>query len=337
MQKIHFWREKWSHSRNKRHFTWVLFCGVYNLFIFSSVLFESSANLHASEGLRAPQSQSPISMAVLPHFHCSRVPSLVNSEAVFRVQQHEVFTSLKNVLLKANFLFGQTLILLLSLQAACHKERHVSRKAVSFIHDILTEVLTNWNEPSHFHFNEALFRPFERIMQLELCDEDVQDQASQPWSGCLYLAYRARKKGGLQGALAPLESISRVSFIVFKESGGVCLPKPALWQSVETVHLALKQLNKTFYYLKKKKVNNKLLQTDIVSCRNVFKAILISSEGLSISVLVFCFILLISPTWSAGGHLYRRIGGNVFYPDPIRMETPVQCSGNSAQQQQVRG
>nr|XP_020634295.1 brefeldin A-inhibited guanine nucleotide-exchange protein 3 isoform X2 [Pogona vitticeps] len=62
------------------------------------------------------------------------------------------------------------------VEAACHKERHVSRKAVSFIHDILTEILTDWNEPLHFHFNEALFRPFERIMQLELCDEDVQDQ-----------------------------------------------------------------------------------------------------------------------------------------------------------------
>ncbi|NWQ96290.1 BIG3 protein, partial [Burhinus bistriatus] len=59
------------------------------------------------------------------------------------------------------------------VEAACHKERHVSRKAVSFIHDILIEVLMDWNEPSHFHFNEALFRPFERIMQLELCDEDV--------------------------------------------------------------------------------------------------------------------------------------------------------------------
>uniref|UniRef100_A0A8C8SX81 ARFGEF family member 3 n=1 Tax=Pelusios castaneus TaxID=367368 RepID=A0A8C8SX81_9SAUR len=62
------------------------------------------------------------------------------------------------------------------VEAACHKERRVSQKAVSFIHDILTEVLTDWNEPPHFHFNEALFRPFERIMQLELCDEDVQDQ-----------------------------------------------------------------------------------------------------------------------------------------------------------------
>lgn len=63
-----------------------------------------------------------------------------------------------------------------ALQAACHKERHVSQKAVSFIHDVLTEVLTSWAELPHFHFNEALFRPFEHIMQLELCDEDVQDQ-----------------------------------------------------------------------------------------------------------------------------------------------------------------
>lgn len=64
----------------------------------------------------------------------------------------------------------------MSLQAACHKERHVSQKAVSFIHDVLTEVLTSWVELPHFHFNEALFKPFEHIMQLEICDEDVQDQ-----------------------------------------------------------------------------------------------------------------------------------------------------------------
>ncbi|XP_009305336.2 brefeldin A-inhibited guanine nucleotide-exchange protein 3 [Danio rerio] len=62
------------------------------------------------------------------------------------------------------------------VEAACHKERHVSQKAVSFIHDVLMEVLSSWPELPHFHFNEALFRPFEHIMQLELCDEDVQDQ-----------------------------------------------------------------------------------------------------------------------------------------------------------------
>lgn len=176
-------------------------------------------------------------MAVLshfPHIFLSGVPSHINGEAVFRVQQHEVLTFLKSVSLKSNFLLGQTLILPLSLQAACHKERHVSRKAVSFIHDILTEVLTDWNEPSHFHFNEALFRPFERIMQLELCDEDVQDQASQPWFGCLYLAYHAQKKNGLQSALGPLESVSQIPFkwcplIIFEASGGLCRPNPALW------------------------------------------------------------------------------------------------------------
>ncbi|KAM8851468.1 brefeldin A-inhibited guanine nucleotide-exchange protein 3 isoform 1-T1 [Synchiropus picturatus] len=62
------------------------------------------------------------------------------------------------------------------VEAACHKDRHVSQKAVSFIHNVLTEVLMSWAELPHFHFNEALFRPFEHIMQLELCDEDVQDQ-----------------------------------------------------------------------------------------------------------------------------------------------------------------
>uniref|UniRef100_A0A673FMJ9 Brefeldin A-inhibited guanine nucleotide-exchange protein 3-like n=1 Tax=Sinocyclocheilus rhinocerous TaxID=307959 RepID=A0A673FMJ9_9TELE len=62
------------------------------------------------------------------------------------------------------------------VEAACHKERHVSQKAVSFIHDVLMEVLSSWAELPHYHFNEALFRPFEHIMQLELCDEDVQDQ-----------------------------------------------------------------------------------------------------------------------------------------------------------------
>uniref|UniRef100_A0A8D3BU31 SEC7 domain-containing protein n=1 Tax=Scophthalmus maximus TaxID=52904 RepID=A0A8D3BU31_SCOMX len=62
------------------------------------------------------------------------------------------------------------------VEAACHKERHVSQRAVSFIHDVLLEVLTSWAELPHFHVNEALFRPLEHAMQLELCDEDVQDQ-----------------------------------------------------------------------------------------------------------------------------------------------------------------
>lgn len=87
----------------------------------------------------------------------------------------------------SGFTAGHGTTLKTFLQAACHKERHVSQKAVSFIHDVLTEVLTSWVELPHFHFNEALFRPFEHVMQLELCDEDVQDQvtsrANVPVSG----------------------------------------------------------------------------------------------------------------------------------------------------------
>lgn len=70
----------------------------------------------------------------------------------------------------------------------------------------------------------------------------------------------------------------------------------------------------------------------------MFKDILIPSEDPPVYQLWFLVLfLLTSPTRSAGDHLYRRVGGNVFYPDPVGMETPVQCPGNSAQQQQIRG
>lgn len=62
------------------------------------------------------------------------------------------------------------------LQAACHKERAISKKAVACIHDTVTAVLNEQAELPHFHFNEALFKPFENLLCLELCDVDVQDQ-----------------------------------------------------------------------------------------------------------------------------------------------------------------
>lgn len=147
-------------------------------FIFISVFLFVSQLSYIYGPLGSSESQSSVSRAVVSYFPYCGVPGHISGEAVLKIQYHVVLTSLESVGLKANFSLGHSLILLLSLQAACHKERHVSQKAVSFIHDILTEVLMDWNEPSHFHFNEALFRPFERIMQLELCDEDVQDQAS---------------------------------------------------------------------------------------------------------------------------------------------------------------
>lgn len=47
---------------------------------------------------------------------------------------------------------------------------------MSSIHDIVNALLSNQNELPHFHFNEALFKPFENLLCLELCDADVQDQ-----------------------------------------------------------------------------------------------------------------------------------------------------------------
>ncbi|XP_050298797.1 brefeldin A-inhibited guanine nucleotide-exchange protein 3 isoform X2 [Anthonomus grandis grandis] len=62
------------------------------------------------------------------------------------------------------------------MQAACHKDRVVSKKAVTCIHDSVTALLNEQAELPHFHFNEALIKPFENLLCLELCDLDVQDQ-----------------------------------------------------------------------------------------------------------------------------------------------------------------
>ncbi|XP_059476210.1 brefeldin A-inhibited guanine nucleotide-exchange protein 3 isoform X2 [Neocloeon triangulifer] len=62
------------------------------------------------------------------------------------------------------------------MEAACHKERSISKRAITSIHDIVTTFLSDQSELSHFHFNEALFKPFENLLCLELCDSDVQDQ-----------------------------------------------------------------------------------------------------------------------------------------------------------------
>ncbi|KAF2882548.1 hypothetical protein ILUMI_23626 [Ignelater luminosus] len=62
------------------------------------------------------------------------------------------------------------------MQAACHKDTSVSKKAVACIHDAVTALLNEQTELPHFHFNEALFKPFENLLCLEMCDTDVQDQ-----------------------------------------------------------------------------------------------------------------------------------------------------------------
>lgn len=62
------------------------------------------------------------------------------------------------------------------MEAACHKDRGISKKAVECIHNSMAVLLNDQLELPHFHFNEALFKPFENLLCLELCDADVQDQ-----------------------------------------------------------------------------------------------------------------------------------------------------------------
>ena len=42
------------------------------------------------------------------------------------------------------------------------------------IHDSISNFLHHHTEISYFHFNESLFKPFESLIMLELCDQDVQ-------------------------------------------------------------------------------------------------------------------------------------------------------------------
>lgn len=129
-----------------------------------------------------------------------------------------------------------------SSQAACHKERHVSQKAVSFIHDVLTEVLTSWAELPHFHFNEALFRPFEHIMQLELCDEDVQDQvesdlssSKQPNQPALFRAVRSVCQTVFLGFVS-LQVITSIGELVEMCSPQILSGWRPLFSALRTVH-----------------------------------------------------------------------------------------------------
>lgn len=59
-------------------------------------------------------------------------------------------------------------------QAACHKDRSISKRAIEYIQDVITSLLVEQTELPHFHFNEALLKPFENLLSMETCDIDVQ-------------------------------------------------------------------------------------------------------------------------------------------------------------------
>ncbi|KAM3965804.1 LOW QUALITY PROTEIN: brefeldin A-inhibited guanine nucleotide-exchange protein 3 [Aphomia sociella] len=62
------------------------------------------------------------------------------------------------------------------MQAACHKDIQISSLAIQCLHDCATALFNQQVELPHFHFNEALLKPFENLLCLELCDDDIQEQ-----------------------------------------------------------------------------------------------------------------------------------------------------------------
>ncbi|GAB0094105.1 brefeldin A-inhibited guanine nucleotide-exchange protein 3 [Sergentomyia squamirostris] len=75
------------------------------------------------------------------------------------------------------------------MDAACHKDRTISKRAIEYIHDVITALLVEQSELPHFHFNEALLKPFENLLSMETCDIDVQDQIV----ACLYEIVEAHR------------------------------------------------------------------------------------------------------------------------------------------------
>uniref|UniRef100_A0A182MKZ8 SEC7 domain-containing protein n=1 Tax=Anopheles culicifacies TaxID=139723 RepID=A0A182MKZ8_9DIPT len=75
------------------------------------------------------------------------------------------------------------------MDAACHKDRSISKRAIEYIHDIITALLVEQTELPHFHFNEALLKPFENLLSMDTCDIDVQDQIV----ACLYEIVEAHR------------------------------------------------------------------------------------------------------------------------------------------------
>ncbi|XP_050521238.1 brefeldin A-inhibited guanine nucleotide-exchange protein 3 isoform X2 [Daktulosphaira vitifoliae] len=62
------------------------------------------------------------------------------------------------------------------MEVACHKDLMLSKQAVQSIHDTVLVFLNDQPELPYFHINELLFKPFENLLRLDLCDVEIQDQ-----------------------------------------------------------------------------------------------------------------------------------------------------------------
>ena len=60
------------------------------------------------------------------------------------------------------------------MEASSHNDLTVSKLSIQAIHDIITSLLHTNSEMPYFHFNESLFKAYETLILLELCDADIQ-------------------------------------------------------------------------------------------------------------------------------------------------------------------
>ncbi|KAI1298409.1 Brefeldin A-inhibited guanine nucleotide-exchange protein 3 [Halotydeus destructor] len=74
-----------------------------------------------------------------------------------------------------HFLRSWAVVTPLLIEASCHQSDVISTTAISTIGDLITNVLSTHEELDHFYYNAELFKPFEVLIQLELCHTDIRE------------------------------------------------------------------------------------------------------------------------------------------------------------------
>ncbi|OTF77787.1 DUF1981 domain containing protein [Euroglyphus maynei] len=60
--------------------------------------------------------------------------------------------------------------------ASTHKDMNISKKAIASLHDIINAFLSSYSELDFFHFNESLFKPYEKLLRYEMCNSEIQQE-----------------------------------------------------------------------------------------------------------------------------------------------------------------
>ncbi|XP_025415186.1 brefeldin A-inhibited guanine nucleotide-exchange protein 3 isoform X2 [Sipha flava] len=118
------------------------------------------------------------------HYELFKLPDKKKPKSNYSTNNATLLTRLSRLMLRCiksgRPLFHMIKIWSISLpcwmEIACHKDLALSKQAIASIHDTVLAFLNDQPELSHFHINESLFKPFENLLCLELCDIEIQDQ-----------------------------------------------------------------------------------------------------------------------------------------------------------------